>query len=121
MKKQILYLLLLTYTAGIFKPVLPFATDAIAHTFFYYKHISTVHSVNGKNHVHHEFIHESKKDNTTGKTDATKKIDNADEHIFPSPNYKLSNYVFSNKQPSFFRIYTCKKYADCNLPPPKFI
>ncbi len=121
MKKQILYLLLLTYTAGIFKPFLPFATDVIAHTLFYYKHVSTVHSVNGKNHVHNEFIHESKKDNATGKTDATKKMDNTDEHFFLSPNYKLSHYVFSNKQVSFLRINTCKKHAECNLPPPKFI
>ena len=73
MKRQILYVLLLTYTASFLKPVLPFVTDAFAHTFFYYKHVSTVHSVNGKNHVHHEFIHEAKKDNTVGKTDADKK------------------------------------------------
>ena len=82
MKRPILYLLLITYTAGIFKPVSPFVTDVIAHTFFYYKHVCTVHSVNGKNHVHHEFIHEAKKDNTVGKTDVDKKMDNFNEFFF---------------------------------------
>ena len=121
MKRPILYLLLITYTAGIFKPVLPFVTDVIAHTFFYYKHVSTVHSVNGKNHVHNEFIHEAKKDNTPGKTDTTKKMDNTDEHFFLSPNSKLTHDVFSRKQFSFLRMNICKKHADRNFPPPKFI
>lgn len=121
MKRQILYLLLLTYAANMLKPVLPFATDAIAHTFFYYKHISTVHSVNGKNHVHHEFIREAKKDNTAGKADACKKMDNPDDQYFSYSDYKLIHYGFSNKQPICLKIIICKKHADCNFPPPKFI
>jgi hypothetical protein len=103
------------------KPVLPFVTDAIAHTFFYYKHVSTVHSVNGKNHVHNEFVHESKKENAPAKTDANKKIDNSDDLFFLPFNSNLTHCVFSKKQLSFLNIAICKKHAECNFPPPKFI
>lgn len=61
MKRALLYLLIFSYTMIMFKLALPYLSDFISHTFWYAKHIATVHYENGKYHVHHEVIEDSKK------------------------------------------------------------
>lgn len=56
LKKIISYLVLFSYTIIILKPVLPVASDTLAHVFWKLEHISTVHSHDGDDHVHQEII-----------------------------------------------------------------
>lgn len=95
MKKNFLYLLLFIYILGVIKPTLPFVYDALAHAFFYQHHIATVHNVNGKKHVHHEFIKEAKKENSANNNASAKKLISTDEHIFLPFHYipPSSNFV----------------------------
>ncbi len=61
MKKVLAYILLFSYTTMLFKPVLPSISDFIAHTFWYSRHMATVHYEHGKYHVHYQYLEESKK------------------------------------------------------------
>jgi hypothetical protein len=63
MQKGILYMLLFTYSTLILKPVMPYVSDAVAHVFWYSKHMATVHYVNGKFHVHREMMEAAKQSN----------------------------------------------------------
>jgi hypothetical protein len=46
--------ILFFYTAAIFKPVLPYVADFVAHLVAHEHHISTVHGAHGHDHAHHE-------------------------------------------------------------------
>lgn len=81
MKKIITYILLFAYTTSTVMPVLPYATDALAHTFWLYQHISTVHYENGNYHSHYEAATIAKKTSTEKQNDTSKLISFATEHI----------------------------------------
>lgn len=53
-KQMGIYLLIGIYSIVLLKPLLPFAQDFIAHTFYATEHTATVHFENGKYHVHKE-------------------------------------------------------------------
>jgi hypothetical protein len=119
MKKGVLYILLFVYTLGVIKPTLPFVYDAVSHAFFYTQHVATVHKANGKQHVHHEFIKEAKKENS-GNNDANeKKIIPTDEHISAPFFHKppITNFGEKNFCPV---IINCTGTSlSGNYPPPK--
>ena len=81
MKNFLLYLFFFTYTASILKPVVPYISDLIAHSFYYAEHVKTVHFENGKYHLHKEIV-KNALDNEAQKAPLTSKKDNkANEHI----------------------------------------
>ena len=47
-------LVLVAYTMLMLKPVMPIIVDGMAHTFWANVHVRTVHTHNGKEHVHYE-------------------------------------------------------------------
>ena len=55
-----IYLLIGIYSFVLLKPLIPFATDFIAHTFYALEHNTTVHFENGAYHVHKEVASETK-------------------------------------------------------------
>ena len=119
MKKVFLYLLLFIYILGVIKPTLPFVYDAVEHAFFYQHHIATVHKVNGKQHVHHEFIREAKKENSGNNNADAKKLIPTDEHIF-LPFYHISPasiFVEQRFSPGVFNLIW--RPINGNFPPPK--
>ena len=59
LKKALVYLMLIVYTFGLIKPIMPIIDDVLAHTFFKNEHIATVHYENGKQHIHLELIKEA--------------------------------------------------------------
>lgn len=61
LKKALVYLMLIVYTFGLIKPIMPIIDDVLAHTFFKNEHIATVHYENGKQHIHLELIKEASK------------------------------------------------------------
>lgn len=62
MKKLLLYIILISYTALLFKPVMPYVSDFADHVFFYAKHMATVHAENGQWHVHFETAQSTRND-----------------------------------------------------------
>lgn len=119
MNKGLLYLLLIIYTLGMVKPTLPFVYNAVAHAFFYQHHIATVHKVNGKLHVHHEFIKESKKENSGNRSADFKKLIPADEHLFLPFYFILPASVFIAKANCHKVVNLLWRPIKGNFPPPK--
>ncbi len=119
MKKVFLYLLLFIYILGVIKPTLPFVYNAVEHAFFYQHHIATVHKVNGKQHVHHEFIREAKKENSGNNNADAKKLIPTDEHIFLPFCYMPPTSIFVDQRFSLdVSKLTCRP-INGNFPPPK--
>lgn len=80
MKTSILYLLLFAYTTIMIRPVMPYAADAMAHLLWYHQHVATVHTENGKQHVHLEVEKENKKTTTENTPENSKKNPSSPEH-----------------------------------------
>jgi hypothetical protein len=89
MKKGLLYLVIFSYATIMLKPVLPFMTDIVAHTFWYSQHMATVHFENGQYHVHTESIEAAKKDVPANNNMATV-TPSPNEHVFAVVTYDFS-------------------------------
>ncbi|MEO6637725.1 MAG: hypothetical protein ABIN25_05585 [Ginsengibacter sp.] len=120
MKLAITYLLLFTYATVMLKPLLPYTSDLIAHVFWYKDHVGTVHSHNGKFHVHKEVM-EAAKSNATEKDLAMSKKDGSTtdhtvikEFNHPAAKMNMSKHICSIS-PSPITTYLSLDY-----PPPKF-
>lgn len=82
MKQFALYIVLFSYSLLMVKPVMPYVYDAVAHVFFYAKHMATVHYEDGKFHVHKEIV--DAKNSSTGNDSTSpnqKKQNTTTEHI----------------------------------------
>ena len=62
---------------------MPTIADIFAHIFNYSDHIATVHSHNGKSHVHYEYIEAAKKSShgDPSSNNLPKKSESSSEHI----------------------------------------
>ncbi|GAB2809852.1 hypothetical protein GCM10027043_06420 [Ferruginibacter profundus] len=67
----------------VLKPVLPYVSDFVSHTFFYAHHMATMHYENGKYHVHYETARASKDDSSDKPASSSflKKDTTVNEHI----------------------------------------
>ena len=111
MKKAILYLLLLTYSTNLLKPVLPYITDTAAHIFWYSEHMATVHYENGKYHVHTEALNAAKKTDFPKSTNAGKTETVSSEHVISKFEYSFENSPLGDLN---FPNLSCS--LPCNLP-----
>ena len=106
MKKLLLHIILISYTALLFKPVMPCVNDFAGHIFFYAKHIATVHEENGRFHVHLEAANNvNEQNNKEASTPSSSKKDNTvteycffiiDDEPFFGNSLHL-NYLLRNK------------------------
>ncbi|MBL0358773.1 MAG: hypothetical protein IPP72_18740 [Chitinophagaceae bacterium] len=119
MKRTILYIVMFTYAASIFKPVMPFIADVLAHTFIKGKHLATIHVENGKSHVHWEIINASKKDQANQQEDGLKKGISIDDHTVADENDKpvLLKQLCYNLFPISIKIPFCN--PGNHYPPPR--
>lgn len=99
--------------------MLPFVADAVAHAFFYQQHIATVHIVNGKRHVHHEFVRAVKNDHAGDNTAGNKKINPADDHLFLSAIFKKDLPIFIEPVVKSVYQYILFPPLFSDFPPPK--
>lgn len=121
MKKLLLYLLLLSYAAVTFKPVLPYVSDFVEHTFFYAHHMATVHFENGKYHVHYELVKDVKNESPDKTPSSSSKKDNsANEHF--ATEFKQTVFVIIVND-AHYNSTTAPDFADANTtndyPPPR--
>ncbi len=118
MRKLPLYLFLFTYTTVMFKPVMPYFTDAISHVLFFKDHMLTVHAHNGKFHVHAEVAEAAKEDPSSKSTDAIKKNFLSDEYLF------TEIYIFpivraSMARPVQLTYFSKQAFINHHFPPPR--
>jgi hypothetical protein len=122
MKKLLLHIILISYAALLFKPVMPFVNDFIDHVFFYAKHLATVHEENGRRHVHLETAkNASEENNKEGNTPASSKKDNTVvEHYFfvvnaePVVGKSLNLHLILRNNDAI-----CNSNIQKNYPPPR--
>ena len=87
MRKALSYLLLVSYAIVLLKPVLPILTDFIAHAFYKYEHIATVHKENGKTHLHYELQKASEETGNDKSNLPTKAATEVSPHVFTNMLY----------------------------------
>jgi hypothetical protein len=119
MKKAITYLLLFAYGTSILMPVLPYISDKVAHTFWLYQHIATVHYEQGSYHTHYEVAALAKKTNSE-KGNTTKQINIASYHIPTSISYNFcinETPISSFGNKNSYKLHTAFLLSD--YPPPK--
>lgn len=92
-----IYLLIGIYSIVLLKPLLPFAQDFIAHTFYATEHTATVHFENGKYHVHKEVETAAKNQNNPSKEKRTTSFDaKIDVHFICEPLILQTNNIPAN-------------------------
>ena len=120
MKKALSYLLLFAYSTIMLMPVLPFVSDTVAHTFWLYEHISTVHYEHGQYHTHYQAVEIAKKTGTEKGTSTSKYSSTSDEHVVASISYNHFQLPIVIKQ--LFANYNTavpQAYLLSDFPPPK--
>ncbi len=119
MKKIISYLVLFSYTTIILKPVLPVASDVVAHAFWKLEHISTVHSHDGDDHVHQEIIEKEKQDQSDKTIPVFRYEVSVSPHLIAKVSYdfSLAPEIQTHNTSSLF--YHPESFLDQDDPPPK--
>jgi hypothetical protein len=119
MKTAFLYLLLVTYTTSLLRPVLPYISDAAAHIFWYSKHVSTVHIENGKYHVHVEAFNAAKKTDTQKSTFPGKSAAGQEEYMIN--HFDLMVTLWPSSLQHFVRpeLNRIELFSSITYPPPR--
>jgi len=102
--RKITWLVIISYTLLMFKPVMPIVMDVLAHTFWEQRHLMTVHEVHGKFHVHYELInasHQSDKDKS-----ATNNKFQAEEYLPVTANIVHKPVTYFPEK-AIYRCYSC--------------
>ncbi|MES2776265.1 MAG: hypothetical protein V4722_18970 [Bacteroidota bacterium] len=119
MKKALSYLLLLSYLVILVKPVLPYVADFLAHAFWKYEHIATVHQENGKTHIHFE-LQKAAKETGGEKNNLPSKTENeVTPHVIAIVAYDFVIVEDNQNQFSSGIYYLPSISIGANYPPPK--
>lgn len=119
MKKGITYLFLIVYATVMFKPLVPYVSDLMAHMFWNYEHISTVHFEHGKYHTHYESLEAAKKDDPEKNGGISKSVTSVPEHTIFEDGYTFHTPLASTDYPLPAFYFTKQAYHSHNFRPPK--
>lgn len=119
MKRALSYLLLLAYSTVMLMPVLPYVSDTVAHTFWLYEHIATVHYEHGKYHTHYEAQAIAKKTNTDATNTNGKYNTNADEHVALYNTYSFALPIITTLHFTAYKARNYHTHLQSDYPPPK--
>jgi hypothetical protein len=119
MKRALSYLLLVAYSTVMLMPVLPYVSDSIAHTFWLYQHIATVHYEHGKYHTHYEAQTIAKKTNTDATNNNGKYNTNADEHVAVDTAYCITQPTIALQHFCTYTALNYQAHLQSDYPPPK--
>jgi hypothetical protein len=101
-------------------PVLPFVSDTVAHTFWLYEHISTVHYEDGNYHTHYEAAAIATKTNTDKDNTAAKYTSNADDHEVNTASYHhATSHTVITTSFSPYQVNPYNTHLLSDYPPPK--
>ncbi|CAN5790275.1 hypothetical protein BH11BAC4_BH11BAC4_27550 [soil metagenome] len=118
MKTGILYFFLFTYSTVMLKPVMPYATDFMAHLLFFKDHMATVHAHHGKFHAHASMAEGAKDDQSEKTTNNFKKANLGFDHVIMD-SYRLPVQLTSKKDFYPFTISCATRDLQHDYPPPR--
>ena len=107
----------------VLKPVLPYVSDLVSHTFFYANHMATMHYENGKYHVHYEVAKNTKEENSNKPSPASssKKDDSNNEHVLPvSKSHEVNIAMCAAEYHVTATPALLHTIRDIHYPPPRF-
>lgn len=119
MTKAALYILLFSCTAMIFKPVVPYVSDTLAHIFYKTRHLATVHYENGRFHVHKEAADNEKKNDAAKEKPSSKKDHTAQDPFCSSKKEESQQAVSGNEYIPFITAHLPATHGRLTDPPPK--
>jgi hypothetical protein len=118
-------LLVAVYSCMPLKPILPFASDVIAHTFDEFDHVATVHFENGKYHVHAEVVNDSKSKNNRQEAPVNELDLKTDVHFAPEINFSFSEQPTTIPETAKITLQTHAfahgRSISPNYPPPQVL
>ena len=119
MKFATAYYLLFFYVAALFKPVLPFVSDFLAHTFTTEDHLSTVHHKHGAGHAHLQMAEIAGEANDEQRKPDTKFSEPVPVHLISQQAYHFAVPVIAKQ--NYFTSFckTSDPFQHIIVPPPK--
>ena len=119
MKKALSYILLFAYSTMMLMPVLPYVSNKIAHTFWLYEHISTVHYEQGQYHTHFQSIEISKKTANEKNGELPKYAVSNNEHFIAVFDYNFTFNTLPQKACFVYHQGIASSFLQHDYPPPK--
>ncbi|CAN5529193.1 hypothetical protein BH10BAC3_BH10BAC3_24920 [soil metagenome] len=98
---------------------MPAITDLVAHTFWRYQHINTVHFENGKYHLHQELKEAGDKNDSEKATNTAQEAQSSNEHVAVSAFYFFSRILFKQDLIAVNKRFIETSFSTNNYPPPK--
>lgn len=119
-------LLVAIYSCMPLKPILPFASDFVAHTFNEFDHVATVHFENGKYHVHTEVKKDAQSNNSDSETPVNETNLKTDLHCAPEIIVAVSEHlIFDHKTAGRIAVHRHAflngRSVSPNYPPPQVL
>lgn len=118
-------LLVAVYSCMPLKPILPFASDFIAHTFNEFDHVASVHFENGKYHVHADVVNDSKSKNNRQEAPVNELDLKTDVHFAPEINFLFSEQSTTIPETAKIALQTHAfangRSISPNYPPPQVL
>ena len=112
-------MLLFAYSTVMLMPVLPYVSNTVAHTFWLYEHISTVHYEHGEYHTHYEAAEIAKKTGTEHSNSNSKYSGSADEHTTTEVAYYFTLPTTIITSFSTYNLREIDTFLLSDYPPPK--
>ena len=119
MKKALSYLVLFAYSTSMLMPLLPYISDKVAHTFWLYEHISTVHYEHGQYHSHYEAAAIAKKTSSEKGTPISKYSSVADDHDIASTTYHFHSPLAPKQLFISYELSAISAHLISDYPPPR--
>ncbi len=113
------YFLLFIYLVATCKPVLPIASDMLAHAFWKSNHIESVHHQHGSHHVQSEIAHAQDNDHNSQNNTNLKFSEPVALHLAAILSYSFSFTAIRKPYLPSTSYSLCKTALDTSYPPPK--
>ncbi|MBS1665233.1 MAG: hypothetical protein JST68_29580 [Bacteroidetes bacterium] len=119
MKNIITKLLLFLYVSLLLRPFSPFLADALAHTFWYARHMATVHYEHGKFHVHYEYVDALAKSIPDRPDHTIREIVSVGDHLLINLHWDFTLPQTHPSPVSKYTLYFPRVFVAGDDPPPR--
>ncbi len=116
---MLVYFVLLVYLTATFKPILPVATDLLAHAFWKANHIESIHHQHGSHHLQSEITQAERQNDTNQNNSALKFSEPVALHLVAVITYDLSRSVAGMQYSPAISHSLYNTNLESIYPPPK--
>ena len=118
LKRDVIFIVLLSYILFIFSPVMPYLADAMAHTFWEKEHLAAEHAIYGKDHVVLEIAKAAKQSDKA--SSSIKQGAEESQHVISCILFNFSNnYHFVKQFYQPYRFDSPISYSQSDFRPPR--